>query len=377
MAGKTYVGGTAYDITGGKTLIGGTGYNIAAGKTLGGRAYDINFKPNYDYPKSLVELMNDMTMVTNVSINNGTAGIMSWDNTSLSTGVYYMFSICNGYLCVYRLDKMDYLYDYLLKSMNTGYGYAKVSLGGSVYYSGTSTQTSTQSINGGSMVIVQFPSYPDARNEIDYLLSNATFTRLSGRNTTSSSNVTYVKNAGSDTTTHQFYLATRYRSGSYATGSGVGNASLQIWAPRPQSFALVKNITSSYPNGSSLTKTTYDNDTITLNSCFGGSIIGVDDPSVSGMIKFTIEHLTYGPHCYLTYVAEAGMTWREFVSSQYNFTEAFSIDNSTVGYDDYNPTSGGWWTYSQIGYSYNNNVWVSTYPDDEIENGHTYVSAGD
>ena len=115
MAGKTYIGGTAYDITGGKTLIGGTGYNITAGKTLiGGTAYDINFKPNYDYPKSLIELMNDMTMVTNVSINNSTAGTMSWDNTSLSTGVYYMFSICNGYLCVYRLDKMDYLYDYLL-----------------------------------------------------------------------------------------------------------------------------------------------------------------------------------------------------------------------------------------------------------------------
>ena len=44
MAGKTLIGGTAYDISGGKTLVNGTSYSIAGGKTLvGGTAYDISF----------------------------------------------------------------------------------------------------------------------------------------------------------------------------------------------------------------------------------------------------------------------------------------------------------------------------------------------
>lgn len=44
MAGKTMIGGVAYDIKAGKTMIGGVAYDIKAGKTLiGGVAYDIKF----------------------------------------------------------------------------------------------------------------------------------------------------------------------------------------------------------------------------------------------------------------------------------------------------------------------------------------------
>lgn len=44
MAGKTMIGGVAYDITAGKTMIGGVAYNITAGKTqIDGVAYDIKF----------------------------------------------------------------------------------------------------------------------------------------------------------------------------------------------------------------------------------------------------------------------------------------------------------------------------------------------
>lgn len=44
MAGKTVIGGVAYDIKGGKTLIGGVAYDIKAGKTLvGGVGYDVKF----------------------------------------------------------------------------------------------------------------------------------------------------------------------------------------------------------------------------------------------------------------------------------------------------------------------------------------------
>ena len=42
MAGKTMIGGVAYDIKAGKTMIGGVAYDIKAGKTMiGGVAYDI------------------------------------------------------------------------------------------------------------------------------------------------------------------------------------------------------------------------------------------------------------------------------------------------------------------------------------------------
>lgn len=48
MAGKTLIGGAAYDMKAGETLIGGVGYEISAGKTLiGGVAYDIEFA-SYD-----------------------------------------------------------------------------------------------------------------------------------------------------------------------------------------------------------------------------------------------------------------------------------------------------------------------------------------
>lgn len=48
MAGKTLIGGAAYDMKAGETLIGGVGYEISAGKTLiGGTAYDIEFA-SYD-----------------------------------------------------------------------------------------------------------------------------------------------------------------------------------------------------------------------------------------------------------------------------------------------------------------------------------------
>ena len=44
MAGKTVIGGVAYDIKAGKTLIGGVAYDIKAGKTLvGGVGYDVKF----------------------------------------------------------------------------------------------------------------------------------------------------------------------------------------------------------------------------------------------------------------------------------------------------------------------------------------------
>lgn len=56
MAHKTFVNGTAYEVSGGRTLVNGTGYKIDKGRTLvNGTGYDISFFPSIGTP------LNNMT----------------------------------------------------------------------------------------------------------------------------------------------------------------------------------------------------------------------------------------------------------------------------------------------------------------------------
>lgn len=73
MAGKTLIGGVAYDIKAGKTMIGGVAYDIKAGKTLvDGVAYDIKFgaEPFVIFQLGDTALQNGATFAnrTNISI---------------------------------------------------------------------------------------------------------------------------------------------------------------------------------------------------------------------------------------------------------------------------------------------------------------------
>lgn len=73
MAGKTMIGGVAYDIKAGKTMIGGVAYDIKAGKTLvDGVAYDIKFgaEPLVIFQLGDTALQNGATFAnkTNISI---------------------------------------------------------------------------------------------------------------------------------------------------------------------------------------------------------------------------------------------------------------------------------------------------------------------
>lgn len=73
MAGKTMIGGVAYDIKAGKTMIGGVAYDIKAGKTLvDGVAYDIKFgaEPFVIFQLGDTALQNGATFAnkTNISI---------------------------------------------------------------------------------------------------------------------------------------------------------------------------------------------------------------------------------------------------------------------------------------------------------------------
>lgn len=73
MAGKTMIGGVAYDIKAGKTMIGGVAYDIKAGKTLvDGVAYGIKFgaEPFVIFQLGDIALQNGATFAnkTNISI---------------------------------------------------------------------------------------------------------------------------------------------------------------------------------------------------------------------------------------------------------------------------------------------------------------------
>lgn len=86
MAGKTLIGGTAYEIKGGRTLVNGTAYGISGGKTLvNGTAYGIHFveTPKWTYVASLPTGSGDYTY----NGKNIIAAVLT-DDTDVASGGY-------------------------------------------------------------------------------------------------------------------------------------------------------------------------------------------------------------------------------------------------------------------------------------------------
>lgn len=91
MAGKTLIGGTAYEIKGGRTLVNGTAYGISGGKTLvGGTAYSISFGAKASTSgKSGVTYSTDLSAITDAKLKEYSMAIS--DNpaiTNTTTAVY-------------------------------------------------------------------------------------------------------------------------------------------------------------------------------------------------------------------------------------------------------------------------------------------------
>lgn len=267
MSGKTYIGGTAYDQTAGKTMVGGTAYNITAGKTLvGGTAYDIKFGAK---PSDILDLINDMTLVANSSVGNSPARDMSFSPT-LSAGTYYLFSCCYGYMNIYKLTKTSSsLSGELLKNMTTSYGYCNFS-NNNIRYFGSSTSSSVTQVYGGSLVVVNFPSYLNAIIEIDDILSNVTLTRVAGWNSSS-----YVDYMYTDNKNYTYYLTTTRNT----MGGGTGYTGFDFWTPFSNTYTRIKKVNPDYDGA--VVQTVYGQNCLVCSNQqhYGCSIISINDAS--------------------------------------------------------------------------------------------------
>ncbi len=194
MAGKAYIGGTAYDITGGKTLVGGTAYDITAGKTLiGGTAYDIVFKK----PVTLRELFDDLTVV-GIAGRNSSTSRLTYISTSITATSHacYLFSMFNGGISIWKITgALSSISTTPLKAGGSGYpGIYNYNSGSRIYYrtgtsssrysSGSSTSGGT-SVYGCTLPIIRFPNYDN--DVVESILSQMTITTEDGVNASSSS----------------------------------------------------------------------------------------------------------------------------------------------------------------------------------------------
>lgn len=235
MAHKCLVGGTAYDITKGRTLIGGTGYDITKGKTLvGGTGYDINFiKATFD------ELMADTVVIKKGGRNSSSRGRYSvFYNLSLYETVYvlhfsgYGASISKVKRVATGSDASAIERTYLA-SCGSEYGYDIDNRGSSVYFKKSDSY-------GGTIAIVNFPSYPISL--IDKVLSSVTLSQIAGR---SSGPITVVVSA-SYTSTSRWLTAFNT---DFGYSSPVGNVVFGTNATNPSLLTLTNNV--GYINGGS------------------------------------------------------------------------------------------------------------------------------
>ena len=254
MAGKTYVSGTAYDITGGKTLIGGTAYDINAGKTLvSGTAYDIGI---YALP-TVEELFSTATMVGG---NNLGSYVNSSSQSSLSfptgvatsdVGICYAFPMVNGYLGIWKYDpsgtgdnkwtqtpiyQMDSSYCGVIRS--SGFYY--------INNGGFATSGTVPTFYSATSYFIKFSNDYDI-SVVDYVLSHMTITRLAGRNTNSQYTVS------TSDKTNQLYL--------------MSSASLSWWKHNGTQYVQVGGHNWGLPSQTSTS--------IAYSNTYGASIVGL------------------------------------------------------------------------------------------------------
>lgn len=163
MSGKTYIGGTAYDITGGKTLIGGTAYDITAGKTLiGSTAYDISFAkeiPSWD------DLFSSMTIVSTAGRNaSSTSTVRIARSNAPSSDTCYLFVVrplrvvlVNTLsISIFKVKNRTVVENIYVSNYN-GIGYAGYYEQTSYWYYATDpAATSATSVYGATLAIVTF-----------------------------------------------------------------------------------------------------------------------------------------------------------------------------------------------------------------------------
>lgn len=304
MAGKTFVGGTEYDITAGKTLVGGTAYDITAGKTLvGGTAYDIDVG-GYKGPINFRDLVDDMYRRFDYSRNSSSrASVYIYTQASnfTSNTAYYLFGFVDGYCCVYKykdgilsalagtneniqitletstnIDEISYVRFFIDSSGSSGLWY------------------------GGSIIVVTFPSYSDYEDAVDYILKYSIYTRLAGRE---SSGVGYYLYTDAWYTGDEYlFITAAYGDGNTEdTGAGYSKTGLCFWTAELYNndhwFYIVKQLRSDYDGGAGILSDGENNYLGIQGTLYGASILLVQsatyDPNLS--YYYTLENTgSYG-----------------------------------------------------------------------------------
>ena len=179
MAGKTLIGGTAYEISGGKTRVNGTAYAIAGGKTLvGGTAYDISFGVD------LAELFRGMTVLRTDGRNSGSTGRITIEpvSTYLNTGeTGYIFSFFNGYMSIAKIVCGTAGTQAIYQSSES-YGNCWYALSYDAIWYCDIMNNGYNSKYGATLALVKFDQ-PEAK--VDAVLSKLQYATKTGRNSPS------------------------------------------------------------------------------------------------------------------------------------------------------------------------------------------------
>lgn len=253
MAGKTYIGGTAYDIKKGKTMIGGTAYDIKKGKTyIGATAYDIKFGPSI----TIEDLMSDMNHLQSFGRDRSTNGTVSMETYYLPSTLQYMIGISYGDITIYKTAGSS-----SITHLKTSGGTSIDVSGSPLTLKATYNGTVTSSLKGGCLFFVDFPTYASIIEEVDLVLSQTTYTKVAGRNSSTSATLQ------TNDKTYPYYITCKYGPNGTTNTDGMGNGGMTFWSCDGTSYTKIKQVGAAAGaiSGSYLT----------LGSCYGGSIIGI------------------------------------------------------------------------------------------------------
>lgn len=182
---KTKVNGTNYTITAGRTKINSTNYTQMLGRTLiGGVMYMITFSN-----PSLLTLMQDATIARIAGRDAKSDAAVNL--TFTAAGTYYIFAFCDGNLSITKAVVASNLTTITLTRLNGSIasgnrGHVRNNAG-TIQFATSPTATTSHTVNGGTIAALQFPHY--STSVIDSILTGATFSKLAGRDKTSTGTV--------------------------------------------------------------------------------------------------------------------------------------------------------------------------------------------
>lgn len=256
MSGKTYINGTAYEISPGKAQVNGTTYNITQGKTLiNGVTYDIKFQKI----PTLIELFSTISLTTVVGVDASNAdtyyGNATLNNSSIpQTGTLYLFSIAIGNLGIYKFVNGQVISTPLYRN-SSSYGglWHRTTTYNWWYHSDKNPDTATTSkaAHGITLALVQFQNNDNWN--IDRALANIYSTRRSYHNSDddgSTDGDTVKTNNKAD----QIYFAC---NGPY----------FDIYTPNGTTYRKLA--------GTATSAASLPGAYINIGFCYGGSIIGI------------------------------------------------------------------------------------------------------